>query len=168
MELEIKITGAEELEANLRSLAVDMQGKMVVKALQAGGAVVRDVAQAVAPQGKTKSLSASMTVSTRGGAVLVGPNKEPRNDAGDKRHMRNDSIGIFQERGTIAHFGMFGRMTAAAARRKRKNVISVERTEERTPATHFLEKALEQAAPAAFQAEADKLHELLEARFAKG
>ena len=167
MELEIKITGAEELEANLRSLAVDMQGKMVVKALQAGGAVVRDVAQAEAPV-NTGALATSMTMSTRGGAVLVGPNKERRNDAGDKRHMRNESIGIFQERGTVAYFGLMGRIKAADARRKRKNVIYVERTEERTPATKFLEKALAQAAPEAFQAEVDKLHELVEARFAKG
>jgi HK97 gp10 family phage protein len=168
MELEIHIEGTEEMAAELRGLASDVQTKFLIQALKAGGSVVRDYSQAEAPTGKTAQLATSMTVSTRGEVVLVGPNKEPRNDPGDKRHMRNDSVCIFNEGGTKNHFTWTGqRITAAEARRKKKNVISFQKTEERMPARPFLALALEHAAQPALQAEADKLSELIAKRQAR-
>ena len=168
MEMALRVEGCEELAANLRSLAVDVRDKFMVKALKAGAAVVRDNAQALAPVGKTGALATSMTVSVKGNAVLVGPNTEKRDDAGDKRHMRNDSIGLFQERGTKNHYTWTGqRITAAEARRKKKNVITIQSERERMPARPFLRPALEQSAQEAFQVEADTLRVLIEAKLNK-
>ena len=169
MEITIEVEGADNLAATLRALPVEVQTKMIPLALKAGGAVIRDYAQAEAPV-RSGELAASMTVSQRGQAVLVGPNKQPRNDPGDKRHMRNDSVGIFQERGTKNHFFGFGffkrAVTASQARRQRnKQIITVGSTEERMPARPFLSVALQAGAQEALAAERDKLAELLEARF---
>ena len=167
MEMSLRIDGCEELAANLRSLAVDVRDKFMLQALKAGAEVVRDAAQADAPV-RTGALATSITTSVRGGAVLVGPDKQARNDPGDKRHMRNDSIGIFQEKGTVNHYNYLGeRITAAAARRKKKNVISIQGKSERMPARPFLRPALESSAQAAFDAEADKLKSLIETRLSK-
>ena len=171
MEITIKVEGAENLAATLRALPAEVQAKMIPQALKAGGKVIAAYAQAEAPV-RTGELAASMTVSARGQAVLVGPNKQPRNDPGDNRHMRNDSIGIFQERGTKNHFfgfGMFSwRVTAAQARRQRnKQIITVGRTEQRMKAHPFLSVALQAGAQEALAAERDKLQVLLEAKFKK-
>lgn len=169
MEISIQIEGTEDLAANLRELDRDVHDKYLIQALQAGGQVIRDNAQAIAPVGKTGSLATSITVQTKGNVVMVGPNKDKRNDPGDKRHMRNDSIGIFQERGTKNHYTWTGQqISAAEARRKKKNVISFQHTEERMPARPFLGPAFQQSAQAVLQAEADKLRQLIEARKMKG
>ena len=170
MEMSLQVEGCEELAFNLRGLAADVRDKFTIQALKAGGAVVRDYSQAEAPVGETGQLATSIVVSVKGGAVLVGPNKQPRNDKGDDRHMRNDSIGIMQEKGTVNHFNILGgRVSAAEARKKKRNqLFSVERKEERMPARPFMEKALEESAQEAFQAEATKLRELIETRQMKG
>lgn len=172
MQIAIKVEGSEEVAANLRGIAVDVRDKFMLQALKAGGEVVRSQSQANAPKGKTGSLANSITVGTKDQVVLVGPNKDVH-DSTDKRKMRNDAIGTFQEKGTVNHYfgyGAFSRQVTSnqARRQKNKQIIFVGRTEERMKAHPFLGPALMQSAQAALQAEADKLRELIEARQKKG
>ena len=168
MELALEITGVEELTRELRALPQEVKDKIMPLALKAGAAIVRDQAQANAPVGKTGALATSITVSMRGGVVLVGPSTEPRSDAGDKRNMRNSTIGLFQEKGTVNHFAGWTnrRITASQARRqRRKQIITIGSTTLRMPKHDFLRPALEESSKEAFQAEADKLRALIEAKY---
>ena len=167
MEIGLQVDGCEEMAANLRGLAVDVRDKFVLRALKAGGKIVRDNSQALAPV-RTGALATSITVGTKDKTVLVGPNRETH-DTKDKRKMRNDNIAVFIEGGTVNHFVWTGqRITAAEARRKKKNVIAFQKTEQRTPPRPFLKTALESSAQEAFQAEADTLRGLIEERVSKG
>ena len=169
MEMQFQVTGCEEMAATLRALPGEVKEKMMPLALKEGGKIIAAYAQVNAPVGETGALATSMTVSGRGGAVFVGPSTELRNDMGDNRHMRNSTIGLFQERGTVNHFAGWTnrRITAQQARKqRRKQIITIGSTEERMPKHEFLRPAMEEGAQEAFQAEADKLHELIEAKFA--
>jgi HK97 gp10 family phage protein len=163
MEINLEIMGAKELAHTLREIPVEVKERMMPQALKAGGEVVRDNAQAIAPV-DTGALATSMTVQGKKGAVLVGPNKDIH-DTKDKRKMLNSNIGVFVEGGTVNHFSLLGRITAAEARRKKKNVITYQRTEQRTPPRPFLKQALTQSAAAAFEAIAAKLRALLDAKY---
>jgi len=165
MQIALHVTGTEELAMNLRSLDADVKSKFLIRALKKGAAIVRDHAQALASVGKTGSLATSMTVQMKKGTVVVGPNTETH-DATDKRKMRNDSIGIFVEGGTVNHYSWNSqKITAAEARRKKKNVITFQKTEQRTPPRPFLKPALEQSAQEVFQAEADEMKRQIDQKF---
>jgi HK97 gp10 family phage protein len=167
MEIALHVDGCEQLAENMRLLAEDVRSKFTLRALKAGGAVVRDYAQALAPV-RTGALATSIIVSTKGDKVLVGPDTGtyPKGENHDKRGMRHDSIGIMQERGTFNHFGFLGRrITAQQARRqKNKKVIIIGRQEVRMPKHEFMKPALEQAAQEAFEAEAYTLRSLIAER----
>jgi HK97 gp10 family phage protein len=133
------------------------------KAMQKGAQLTLNAAISLAPRGKTGALAGSITMSTRGDTVSVGPNTEPRSDPGDKRKMRNDSVGNFLEKGTVNHFTWTGqRVTAAEARRKKKNVISLGATQERMPPHRFMLPAFQVTAEPAAQVIVDSLKQDIE------
>lgn len=169
MEINLEITGVQELATTLRALPGEVQDKFMIQALKAGAMPIRDRATSNAPR-DTGALGDSITISARGKTVLVGPSTAPRNDKGDERHMRNSTVGLFQEKGTVNHFAGWTnqRISASQARRqRRKQIITVGSTTQRMPANPFLKRALEEGAQEAFQAEADKLRELIETKFRK-
>ena len=167
MQIDFQIEGVQEAAAALRALPAKLQKRSMRKALQAGAKIFLDAAISLVPRGKTGALASSITMSTRGDTVSIGPNTEPRNDPGDKRHMQNDSVANFLEKGTANHYFGFGafsrRVTSSQARRQRnKQIITVGRTEERMPPHKFMLPAFERTAEPAAQAIVDNLKQDLE------